>query len=337
MGKKRIATLAAVLLATSVGLAACGNSDAPPDEASGSVPDAVQSGTVQSEQNAAGEVKADEAADGLVVELSENVLEWCEKHEVEPKEFGVSWLQKQAWNVEKQESKLTIDYPVDVENAYELFDEYYEWYISDSGIKPDTVINDEILISGWGRTASLSTLEYDNGTIYHNDIYAIVFANYVPSDAKESYISVKDAYEKGWFYFVVSPAAIGLSNEYREASDKKTREQMLNEIVNIYGTPDYLYAHSSFNTIADMVAFNTIGEDGEDYLERRVVKLLFYGLVYDYGDYVVYVSVDEEDIGYDTKRGTVDTITLPNIYVYPRECWEAKLALNDSWSLHTLK
>lgn len=75
---------------------------------------------------------------------------------------------------------------------------------------PEAVINDEILISGWGRTASLSTLEYDNGTIYHNDIYAIAFANYVPSDAKESYISVKDAYEKGWFYFAVSPAAIVL-------------------------------------------------------------------------------------------------------------------------------
>lgn len=300
MKKKQMLALPATLLAMSVSLAACGNADTP------------------------------------AVELSESVLEWCEKHEADPNEFGVSWLQKQSWNKEKQESKLTIDYPVDVENAYELFDEYYEWYISDSGIKPDTVINDEILISGWAGVASLQSWEYKNNIIYHNDIYAIDFTNYAQSQAKEEYISVREAYEKGWYYFVVSPAAIGLSNEYRDASDKETREQMLNEIVKLYGTPDYLYSHNSFNTIAEMVAFDNIGKDGEDYLDSRVVKLLFYGLVYDYGDYVLYISIGEEDIGYDTKRGTVDEITLPTIYIYPKECWEARLEFNNSWSLKTL-
>lgn len=42
-------------------------------------------------------------ADDSEVVISEHVKEWCEKHDVKPGEFGVTWLQKQTWDTEKKE------------------------------------------------------------------------------------------------------------------------------------------------------------------------------------------------------------------------------------------
>ena len=277
-------------------------------------------------------------ASGVVI--SEHVKEWCEKHDVNPGEFGVTWLQKQTWDTEKKELELTIDYPVDVANAYQLFEDYYEWTTVDElETVPEQVLNDEILIRGFGWAVSLKSWQFDGkGPVkYYNDILKISFSNFADPGPEENIISVREAYEKGWYDFVISPAAIGLSNDYLFAQDRDTIRQYLDEIIDTCGSPDYIYASSQFDTVADMTAFASIGVDGKNYSKSRVVNTIYYGLVYEYDEYVLYVDVVQEDVGYDTKEGTIEMMCKPSLYLYTYEFWNAYQEKFPLWSLHPVK
>ncbi len=276
-------------------------------------------------------------SDDSEIIISEYVREWCKNHDVDPGEFGVAWLQEQTWDVEKKELALTIDYPVDVANAYQLFADYYEWVTEkDLETVPEQVLNDEILIRGFGWGVSLKSWQFDGKSPvrYYNDILNINFSNFADAGPEENIISVREAYEKGWYDLAISPAAIGLSNDYLFADDRDTIRQYLNEIVDTCGAPDYIYASSQYDTVADMTAFESIGVDGINYSKSRVVNSIYYGLVYEYDEYVLYVDVVQENVGYDTKEGKIESMFKPGLFLYTYEFWNAYQEKIPFWSLH---
>ncbi|MDE7224203.1 MAG: hypothetical protein K2O34_10535 [Acetatifactor sp.] len=282
--------------------------------------------------------QADDSGAGVVI--SEHAKEWCKNHDVAPEDFGVTWLQQQTWDTEKKELKLTIDYPVDVANAYELFDDYYEWVTEkDLETAPEQVLNDEILMRGFGWGVGLKSWQFDgSGPIkYYNDILNINFSNFADPGPEENIISVREAYEKGWYYFAIGPGAIGLSNDYLFAQDRDTIRQYLDEIIDTCGSPDYIYASNIYDTVADMTEFASIGIDGENYSKSRVVNTIYYGLVYEYDEYVLYVDIVQEDVGYDTREGTIEMMCRPTLFLYTYDYWNAYQEKTWNWSLHPVK
>lgn len=343
--KKKLMMLLTVI---SMGMcaAACGqteDSEAADQTNSSGVQTAAGGRTEDSEADASTDNDADQTAAGEQTEdseafISEHVRAWCKNHDVDPGDFGVTWLQKQTWDTEKKELGLTIDYPVDVPNAYQLFSDYYEWNtIEILENPPEQVLNDEIRMKGFGYGVDLRSWEVKNGSvIYYNDILKISFSNFAPV-SEGNIISVREAYEKGWYSIEIGPGAIGLSNDYLYAGDNDTITRYLDEIIDTCGSPDYIFASKIYDTIADITDFPQIGVDGEYYSKNRVVKEIYYGLVYEYDEYVLYVDAVQEDVGYDTKTGTIKSMWKPHMYLYTYEFWNAFQEIGQNWSLHPVK
>lgn len=233
----------------------------------------------------------------------------------------VFWFLTQAWDEPKDtfEGGLfneSVTLPLDISTLDSLCAPYDWWgdYDGRSHSRQESqsiqeILTDEGLLYPTNKnspTSSATHLRTQNDT---DGIYEIYLFNF---DDSENSIPLKSCYENGWWMTEADEhrdfKQVLMLDDTAEPANKDYQTELLNAILEKFGTPDYLKYVSGTN-----------GEEG--FYEKLAEKegTLYYNMIYEYPEFTLEIAVGEMIMS----KSNTQILEVYSVRYYPESCWAA--------------
>lgn len=222
----------------------------------------------------------------------------------------VFWFNQAVWGEKKEnfEGNLfdTISLPINLTDFDEVGAPYLMFYEYDSASyysldAMEKLLNQDFPVKLREQDVDLTTSDAVSLTSKDpNDRYGLWSIRFYNLSSDGTDLPIKTCYENGWWIVVCGRKALGL-----ELNGSENKRQLLDDMLEKYGRPDYITSEYDIETIMPK-------NDGHCY----------YSLIYEYPEFTIAIIIFEGILQDDPENQFSGMAEITNVVYYTAECWE---------------